>query len=89
MSSEGSWRALYLGRRKLLWNSLGNHRLYDLETDPREQNDRSSSDPDRAREALGLLDKVMTSLPPPGDPAPPSVLDEETLKALRGLGYVP
>ncbi len=89
MSSEGAWRALYLGRHKLLWNSLGNHRLYDIEADPGERKDLSSSDPDRARGALGLLDKVMASLPHPGEPGPPSVLDEETLKALRGLGYVP
>ncbi len=89
MSSEGSWRALYLGRRKLLWNSLGNHRLYDLETDPREENDLSGADPALLAETLGLLQKVLASLPPPGAAGPPAILDEETLKALRGLGYVP
>jgi arylsulfatase A-like enzyme len=88
MSPEGASRALYVGRHKLLWNSLGNHKVYDIESDPRESKDLSTSEPDRVREALGLLDKVMTSLPPPGEPGPPSVLDEETLKALRGLGYV-
>ena len=89
MSPEGSWRALDFGRHKLLWNSLGNHELYDLEQDPGERNDLSRIDPARTTEAIGLLDKVLSSLPPPGEPGPPTTLDEETLKALRGLGYVP
>ena len=89
MSPEGSWRALYLGRHKLLWNSLGNHALYDLAEDPGERNDLSRIDPPRTTEAIRLLDKVLSSLPPPGEPGPPTSLDEETLKALRNLGYVP
>jgi arylsulfatase A-like enzyme len=89
MSPEGSWRALYLGRHKLLWNSLGNHALYDLENDPGERNDLSGSDPERTKAALGVLEKVLESLPPPGEPGPPAALDEETQKALRSLGYVP
>jgi hypothetical protein len=89
MSPDGSWRALYLGRHKLLWNSLGNHALYDLEEDPGEQNDLSGSDPDRIKLAIDVLDGVLASLPPPGEPGPPATLDEETLKALRTLGYVP
>ncbi len=89
VSSEGAWRALYLGERKLLWNSLGNHALYDLERDPREERDLAAEDPERVTEAIGLLDKVVSSLPLPGAPGPPAELDEETLKALRGLGYVP
>ena len=89
MSHDGSWRALYLGRHKFLWNSLGNHALYDLEEDPGERNDLSGTDPDRIRLAIGVLDRVFASLPPPGEPGPPATLDEETLKALRSLGYVP
>jgi arylsulfatase A-like enzyme len=89
VSAEGSWRALYVGRHKFLWNSLGNHRLYDLEADPEETNDLSAADPARVTEALGLLETVLASLPPSGAPGPPAILDEETRKALRGLGYVP
>jgi len=89
MSPDGSWRALYLGRHKLLWNSLGNHALYDLEEDPGERNDLSREDPDRVKLAIDVLDRVFASLPPPGEPGPPATLDEETLKALRSLGYVP
>jgi hypothetical protein len=89
MSSEGSWRALYLGRHKLLWNSLGNHALYDLEKDPGEQDDLSRTDSERMKAAIGVIERVFASLPPPGEPGPPATLDEETLKALRSLGYVP
>ncbi len=89
VSSEGAWRALYLGASKFLWNSLGNHALYDLERDPREERDLAAVDPGRVKEALGLLERVVRSLPAPGAPGPPVSLDEETLKALRGLGYVP
>jgi arylsulfatase A-like enzyme len=89
VSPEGSWRALYLGRHKLLWNGLGNHRLYDLEADPQEENDLSTTDRPRTEEAIRLLDRVVSSLPPPGKPGSPASLDEETLKALRSLGYVP
>jgi arylsulfatase A-like enzyme len=89
VSSEGAWRALYLGKRKFLWNSLGNHALYDLEQDPREERDLAAMEPGRVKEALGLLERVVLSLPAPGASGPPVSLDEETLKALRGLGYVP
>ncbi|HVS09598.1 MAG TPA: sulfatase, partial [Planctomycetota bacterium] len=34
MSPHGSWRALYEGKWKYAWNSLGNHLLMDLESDP-------------------------------------------------------
>jgi arylsulfatase A-like enzyme len=89
VSTEGAWRALYLGDRKLLWNSLGRHALYDLERDPREEHDLAEAEPGRLQEAVALLDKVVASLPSPGESGPPANLDEATLKALRGLGYVP
>jgi arylsulfatase A-like enzyme len=89
VSHEGSFRALYLGRYKLVWNSLGNHALFDLESDPREEKNLAAADPTRTAEALGVLEKVMASLPSPGAPGPPAVLDDETLEALRSLGYVP
>ncbi|HEY7696879.1 MAG TPA: sulfatase [Vicinamibacteria bacterium] len=89
MSPDGWWRALYLGRQKVLWNSHGNHALYDLEEDPGERKDLSRDEPERLKEALSVLEKVFASLPPRGEPGPPATLDEETQKALRSLGYVP
>jgi hypothetical protein len=89
MSPDGWWRALYLGRQKVLWNSHGNHALYDLAEDPGERKDLSRDEPERMKEALSVLEKVFASLPPRGEPGPPATLDEETQKALRSLGYVP
>lgn len=89
MSSEGAWRALYLGRRKLLWNSLGNHALYDLEADPGEENNLAGTEPERTASAIHVLESYMGSLPAPGDAGPARALDAETLRALRSLGYVP
>jgi arylsulfatase A-like enzyme len=89
VSAEGSFRALYLGRHKLLWNSRGSHALFDLENDPREERNLAAAEPARLSEAVRVLEKVMASLPSPGAPGPPATLDEETLEALRSLGYVP
>jgi arylsulfatase A-like enzyme len=89
MSSEGAWRALYLGRQKFLWNSLGHHALYDLESDPGEENDLAKSEPARAASALRALEGYLRALPPPGDAGPARALDEDTVRALRSLGYVP
>jgi arylsulfatase A-like enzyme len=84
MSAEGAWRALYFDHRKLLWNSLGQHALFDLESDPEEE-----TPSDETASAVAALERLVASLPPPGKPGPATTLDEETLKALRSLGYVP
>jgi arylsulfatase A-like enzyme len=88
MTDEGDWRAFYFGRYKLLWNSLGNHALYDLEMDPRERSDLSEAEPERTKNAVRVLENYVAALPEPGDSGPPRTLDEETLRALRSLGYV-
>ncbi len=37
MGGGGDWRVLFDGRLKFCWNSLGNHLLFDLEADVREE----------------------------------------------------
>ena len=59
------------------------------ERSEQQQKNLAAADPARTAEALGVLEKVMASLPSPGAPGPPAILDDETLKALRSLGYVP
>jgi hypothetical protein len=86
MSSEGAFRALYFGRRKLLWNSLGRHALFDLETDPREERPLEAAD--ETESAVSALERIVGSLPPPGAPGPATALDEPTRRALESLGYV-
>ncbi len=70
LSSDGHWRALLEGRRKLLWNSLGNHQLFDLEKDPGEEENLFASQPRRAEAMMGRLNRFLDGLPAP-DPAGP------------------
>jgi arylsulfatase A-like enzyme len=87
-SRAGSWRALFDGEVKFLWNSRGDHRLYDLARDPGETTNLASREPERARRMATLLEKYLASLPRPGAAGPPVTLDDETRRALRSLGYV-
>ncbi|MGH9322566.1 MAG: sulfatase [Vicinamibacteria bacterium] len=82
-------RAFYFGSHKLLWNPLGGHALFDLASDPGEDRDLSETEVERLESAVDLLEKYVASLPSPGESGPETTLDEETLKALRSLGYVP
>ncbi len=88
LSSDGHWRALLEGRRKLLWNSLGNHQLFDLEQDPGEEENLFASQPRRAEAMLGRLNRFLEGLPAPGAAGPRGRVDEETGKALESLGYL-
>lgn len=89
MSTEGGWRALYVGDKKFLWNSRGRHALYDLAADPGEQTSLFDAREESARRLVTLAERLWSSLPAPGGTGPPAVLDEETANALRSLGYVP
>jgi arylsulfatase A-like enzyme len=88
MSKKGDWRAIHSGELKFLWNSLGNHRLYDLASDPGE---RSNLYRRRAKDAKRLEEELLSylaSLPPPGDAGPEREVDSATIEALKGLGYI-
>jgi arylsulfatase A-like enzyme len=87
MSSEGNWRAIHSGELKFLWNSLGNHRLHNLVSDPGE---RSNLYRHRAKDAKRLEEELLSylaSLPLPGDAGPEREVDSATIEALRSLGY--
>ncbi len=87
-SDEGDWRAFVSGDLKLLWNSDGDHRLYDLATDPGETEDLSETSADRAGRLTSKLDRFRAALPAAGAPAETRSLDAETRRALRELGYL-
>lgn len=61
-------------------------RLYDLQADPGEQTDVSSSHPERAEALRRLKDELVAR--GPGDHAQPIELDAELVETLRELGYV-
>jgi arylsulfatase A-like enzyme len=83
----GSWRALIDGDLKFLWNSRGEHRLFDLKNDPGETANLVVSQPDRAAVMESILARYLESLPPPAARGPEGAIDAETREALRRLGY--
>jgi arylsulfatase A-like enzyme len=89
LGPAGRWRALYDRDFKLLWNSKGNHQLFDLRRDPGEQQNLFSREGERARRLAMGLEGYLASLPKaPAAAGTARKLDEETQRALRSLGYV-
>lgn len=90
-SPEGpaaAWRAVWRGGRKLLASGDGAHHLFDLRRDPGESRDLLRGRPERARREARRLRELFSELPEPGEPAEALRVEEETLEALRRLGYV-
>ena len=88
VSRVGSWRAIFEGDFKFVWNSNGAHKLFNLADDPGEKKNLVDESPDRAESMSAGLNEYIAKLPPPGPPAPAQQLDENTRKALKSLGYV-
>ena len=84
------WRSLMEGDFKYLWNSGGASRLYDLASDSEESTDLAASEPERTRQMSMRLESFVSSLPVAPTPAdePDVTVDDETRRALQGLGYL-
>lgn len=74
--------------KKLIWNSRGNHMLFDLRTDPGEMHNLVDTHPGEVTAMTAALHRYLEGLPPPGPQAPTQQVDRETAEALRNLGYV-
>jgi arylsulfatase A-like enzyme len=93
-------RSLTAGGMKLIWGSDGRSELYDLRVDPDERVDVADSPEHEGTLAAlterlaGLVEAHGRELPDAPDTAsersdgPDDALDEETLEALRSLGYL-
>jgi arylsulfatase len=92
MFAKGDWRAFVVGHHKLMWNSLGRHKLHDLTAPAGEDEDRAKFAVSRTDALLAQLDEFTRALPPPEarDPAAAVAeeIDEATRRALEGLGYL-
>ena len=88
LSPAGDWLALYEDDWKYAWNSGGNHLLFDLARDAGETRNLAATEPERARTMQARLAGYLAGLPAPGPAGPEGQLDEETRRALEGLGYI-
>lgn len=85
---NGNWRAIYDGDFKFIWNSKGNHLLFNLKKDPGEKVNLILFGQQRADQMLSKLNRYMSNLPAPGPVAEQQQLDEKTKNAIKSLGYV-
>lgn len=88
LSSEGSWRAIFEGDFKFIWNSKGHHMLFDCRNDPFENINLIWQHPQQAQRMEARLNNYLMKLPAPGPAQPARELDSDTKKALKSLGYV-
>ena len=87
MSGAGDWEALIQGELKFARSSLGVHLLHDVVKDGAEASDLGALRPDDLQAMDERLTRFLEALPPPGDAGPEQIVDDETSRALQGLGY--
>jgi arylsulfatase len=87
ISPMGDFRVLIDGDYKFVWNDKGYNGLFNVADDPVELNNLIGAEPQRAIAMQRALADYIRSLPPPGEARPPQEVDEETRRALEGLGY--
>ena len=84
---DRSLRSIRRDGVKYIWASDGRHELYDLRSDPREQDDQMERRPAMAARLEAELERVTretAAAPVPGEPAR---FDEKTREMLEALGY--
>lgn len=91
--AKGDWRALVVGRDKLMWNGRGRHALYDLASPEGEDANRADAEVGLRDALLARLDALLATLAPapalaPADVARSRAVDDATRRALEGLGYL-
>jgi arylsulfatase A-like enzyme len=88
LSPDGKWRAIFEGDFKFIWNSEGNHKLFNLKNDPREEKNLVDLDAERKKRMMSDIDRYLAKLPRPGPVSASQGVDEDTKNALKSLGYV-
>lgn len=90
MFAKGDWRAFIVGDHKLMWNSRGHHKLHQLSASAGEDFNRAGFEVARTEKLLERLSDLVEALPAstPEPVAPLTEVDDETRRALEGLGYL-
>lgn len=84
---NGDWLSLIDGDLKLIWNSEGHHKLFDLKADPREDKNLFDAQTDVAQRMRSRMENYLASLPQPGDQGALQHADAEMQRRLESLGY--
>lgn len=88
LSQDGHWRAIFDNDFKFIWNSKGDHLLFNLKDDPREMQNLAVVNSECKNRMKSVLNQYLAKLPEPG-PAPETQdLDKNTKEALSSLGYL-
>jgi arylsulfatase A-like enzyme len=81
-------KTLYQGKLKYIWASNGLNELYDLESDPGEENNLIEKFSSKAQEMQSTLNQWLASFKPPGAEGKAVKINKSTEEKLRALGYV-
>jgi arylsulfatase A-like enzyme len=74
---------------KFIWDSKGEHHLYDLRADPEETRNLALERPDRAAELAGSLARWVQQHGESADAPPPTApIEDEVRRQLEAMGYL-
>jgi arylsulfatase A-like enzyme len=85
--AAGDSQAIFDGNYKFVHNSKNKHQLFDLQRDPREMNNLVAKELNRARTMQSRLVEYLASLPRPAPTGEQQLIDKDTQRALKSLGY--
>lgn len=85
---NGNWLSLIQGNMKFIWNSHGHHLLFDVASDPRENNNLLEANRMQAKSMEKMMVDYLAGLPLPDSASSLETVDDETVESLRALGYV-
>ena len=88
VNPRGDSQALFEDNFKFVLNRQNYPMLIDLSEDPRETNNLITKDVGRAKRMESTLVTYLASLPRPGRAEAEQVIDEDTQRAIRNLGYL-
>jgi arylsulfatase A-like enzyme len=88
ISKDGSWKSIFEGDFKFIWNSKEQHMLFNLKDDPEENVNIIGQDSKRTEGMMTQLEQYLAKLPKPGLAVPAGEPDDQTKEALKSLGYV-
>lgn len=87
VNEGGDWFAIIDDGWKFVCSSEGNHMLFNLNEDPKEQQNLFVIYPQHARMMGDVMHEYLASLPEPGPQAPAQV-DKQTKAHFKSLGYL-